>query len=155
MKIRFLVLVVVVSFFGTGLDLHAQEHPEHPEHPEKRASASEMTLDELADAISAYIKKDTELKGGSFLIRDQEQQKVLQLELVKIHEERLASLGKGVYFACTDMRSSDDVLYDLDFMMKRTEHGIEPTDVAIHKQAGKPRYAWKEENGVWKKTKVQ
>ena len=37
--------------------------------------------------------------------------------------------------------------------MRRTERGIETTEVAVHKKAGKARYGWKEENGIWKKVK--
>jgi hypothetical protein len=137
--------------------LAAQEHPEHPkeqakEHPEKE-EAGKMTLDELADAITEYIEHDSMLKGGFFLVYDPIDKKPLQLELVEVHRERLASLGQGVYFACTDMKAADGTVYDLDFFMKKAGPGIETTEVAVHKKSGTPRYGWKEENGVWKKVK--
>jgi hypothetical protein len=132
--------------------LAAQEHPEHPEHPKDKEQAPQaMTLDALAEAIAGYIQQDAKLKGGYFLVYDTVDKKPLALELEKVHKDRLATLGDGVYFACTDMKSAEGTVYDLDFFMKQTEHGLETTEVDIHKKSGKPRYGWKEDNGVWKK----
>jgi len=137
--------------------LAAQEHPEHPkqqqkEHPQKE-EAGKLTLDELAEAITDYIEHDARLKGGFFLVYDAVDKKPLQLELVKVHKDKLATLGEGVYFACTDMKTPDGTVYDLDFFMKKTSHGVDATEVAVHKKSGTPRYGWKEEAGVWKKVK--
>ena len=146
-------LALLALLLALGTSALAQEHPEHPksaqEHPK-----TEMTLDTLAEAITAYIQNDAKLKGGAFLILDPQTKGVLQLTLVQVHKERLASLGNGVYFACTDMKATDGTVYDLDFFMKQGEKGIETTEVAIHKQSGKPRYNWKEENGTWSKVKI-
>lgn len=136
----------------------AQEHPA-PEHPEKKAVTTEgkastkMTLDALEKAISGYIDEDSKLKGGYFLVYDTVDKKPLQLEILKVHKDKLATLGEGVFFACTDMKAADGTVYDLDFFMKETDDGIETTEVAVHKKSGKPRYAWKEVNGIWKKVK--
>jgi len=149
--------IVTLALFVLGTSALAQEHPEHPQKKEKAepAEAAEtMTLDELADAITEYIEQDSKLKGGYFLVYDAEEKKPLMLRLEKVHKDRLSSLGGGVYFACTDMKSSGGAVYDLDFFMKRTGDEIETTEVAIHKKAGKARYGWKEENGVWKKVKA-
>ena len=150
------VAVVTLALLVVGPSALAQEHPEHPEKKDKveRAKSAEtMTLDELANAITHYIEQDSKLKGGYFLVYDGDEKKPLMLQLDKVHKERLASLGGGVYFACTDMKSSNGAVYDLDFFMRRTEGGIETTEVAVHKKAGKARYGWKEENGIWKKVK--
>jgi hypothetical protein len=148
--------VVTATLLALGTSALAQEHPEHPEKKKEAAQVEEtkpMTLDELADAITEYIGEDAKLKGGYFLVYDTTDKKPLALQLDKVHKDRLASLGGGVYFACTDMKAADGTLYDLDFLMKRMEDEIEPTEVSIHKKAGKPRYGWKEEDGVWKKVK--
>ena len=70
-----------------------------------------------------------------------------------MHKDKLAALGDDVYFACTDMKAADGTVYDLDFFMKQTGHGIETTEVTVHKKSGKARYGWKEVDGVWKKVK--
>ena len=151
--------VATVALLALGTSALAQEHPEHPKQDEKKAVQLEpvekkMTLDELADAITLYIEQDSKLKGGYFLVYDAEEKKPLALKLDKVHRDRLSGLGGGVYFACTDMKSDGGVVYDLDFFMKQTPRGIETTEVSVHKKAGKPRYGWKEDNGVWKKVKA-
>ena len=151
-----IALVATVALLALAAFVAAQEHPEHPQQGEKQAEKSTekpMTLDQLADAIASYIQQDSKLKGGYFLVFDTEEKKPLALTLDKVHRERLASLGGGVYFACTDMKS-DTTVYDLDFFMKQTPHGIETSDISIHKKNGKPRYGWKEESGIWKKVKA-
>ena len=156
---KWIAAVTTAALLVLGTSALAQEHPEHPKQDEKQAAQPKpaekpMTLDQLADAITLYIEQDTKLKGGYFLVYDAEEKKPLVLKLDKVHRERLAGLGGGVYFACTDMKADDGVLYDLDFFMKQTPGRMETTDVSIHKKAGKPRYGWKEENGVWKKVKA-
>jgi hypothetical protein len=130
------------------------EHPaEHPEHPSDDAKSAEMTMDELSAAIKDFVKQDSDLKGGMFFIYDAAQKTVLQLSLAKVHEEKLASLGDGVYFACADFNSHDDHVYDLDVFMEKGEHGnIVTTDVSVHKKDGVARYTWSESDGVWSKT---
>ncbi len=156
---KLLVAVAAAALIALGTSAWAQEHPEHPKQDQKQAQEAKpaekpMTLDELADAITAYIVQDTKLKGGYFLVYDAEEKRPLTLKLDHVHKERLASLGGGVYFACTDMKTDDGMVYDLDFFMKQTPRGPETTEVSIHKKAGKPRYGWKEEDGVWKKVKA-
>ena len=153
---KHIIPVVTLVLFVLGTNVLAQEHPEHPKDKkaEQAESAEKLTLDELEDAITRYIEHDAKLKGGYFLVYDAEEKKPLVLQLEKVHKDRLSSLGGGVYFACTDMKSSGGPVYDLDFFMKRSENGIETTEVAIHKKAGKPRYGWSEQDGVWKKVKV-
>ena len=133
--------------------LSPAQDKEHPEHPEDKA-ASEMMLDALAVAITEYVERDAKLKGGFFLVYDTVDKKPLQLQLVKVHKDKLATLGDGVYFACTDMKAVDDgTVYDLDFFMMETDHGMEISEVTVHKKSGEPRYVWKEVDGVWTKDK--
>jgi len=154
---KHIIAVATLGFLVLGTSAFAQEHPEHPKENKKQAKQTEatekMTLDELADAITRYIDQDSKLKGGSFLIYDAEEKKPLMLKLERVHKERLSTLGGGLYFACTDMKHGDGTVYDLDFFMKRTPRGVETTEVAIHKKAGKPRYAWREQDGIWNKVK--
>src|SRR5215813_387660 len=119
------------------------EHPkgaEHPEHPRDEAKGG-MSMEHLSQAIRDYIAQDSALKGGFFFVYDTVDKKPLQLTLVKVHEDKLAGLGGGVYFACTDLKNADGVVYDLDFFMKSDEDGdLHTTEVAVHKKAGVARY---------------
>lgn len=134
--------------FGT---LMAQEHPEHPEHPEKTTPAEKasLTTDQLAAAITAFVASDAQMKGGYFLVYDAVAKKALALTLDRVHQERLSSLGNGLYFACADFKSTDGTTYDVDVFMKESDDGLEASEVHVHKVNGEPRYAWKEEGGVW------
>ncbi len=146
---------IVLALVLTSSGVWAQEHPkEHPEHPKGGNEKAALTTAQLAKAIDGYIRDDAALKGGAFLVFDAVDKKVLQLALVKVHEDKLAHLGNDVYFACTDMKAADGVVYDLDFMMKKSSHGdLHASEIAVHKKGGVPRYGWKEEQGIWKRVK--
>ncbi|HHT9124786.1 MAG TPA: hypothetical protein ACFYD6_03105 [Candidatus Brocadiia bacterium] len=147
-KIVAMIVAIMLAVASTG---YAAEHPkEHPkEHPEKKEGG--LTKEELAKAIKEYVKKDTTLKGGFFTVYDQEAKKALALTLVKVHEDKLAMVKKGVYFACADFETPDGHLYDLDIFMQETKAGLEVTEITVHKEDGNARYGWVEEKGVWKR----
>ena len=138
----------------------AQEHPEeaqeHPEHPEEgEAGAAALTEAELADAIEAHVAAVAEEHGGTYPIEDPETDQTLSLELVRVHEERLARTAPNTYFACVDFAAADGTVYDVDFFMTGTSaEDLEFEDFSIHKVNGEPRYTWYEEDEVWKKKPV-
>ena len=78
---------------GSLMALGAQEHPgkpaEHPgepvEHPGK--PAAKVTAEDIRKGIQAYINKDTQLKGGYFLIWDDQAKRPRVLQLVRVHEK--------------------------------------------------------------------
>ncbi|MEE9553026.1 MAG: hypothetical protein V3W18_01915 [candidate division Zixibacteria bacterium] len=144
---------VLMLLFVGSVSAIAQEHPsEHPsEHP--TSDKAEVSKESLAIAITDYVNNDADLKGGFFLVYDQEQDKALALKLAKVHKERLATLGHGVYFACADFNATDGNVYDLDVFMKDSENGLEVYDISVHKTNGEARYGWVEKDGVWSKSK--
>ena len=154
---------LVVFLFGTGSALAqgypAEKYPDPPSSPkpsdsyEGKSANGDRIADQVADAIEDFIKEDSKLKGGPFLVYDPVDKKPLQLELVKVHADRIGSVGDNAYYACTDMRDPDEAEYDLDFFMKKTGEGFKATQVAVHKKSGQPRYSWKEDHGTWKKVK--
>ncbi|MDH3197602.1 MAG: hypothetical protein OEO21_05115 [Candidatus Krumholzibacteria bacterium] len=127
----------------------AQEHPQ--EHPSDKKATETVTIEMLSKAIANYVETDSKLKGGYFLVYDPVAESTLRLTLHKVHEDKLATLGDGVYFACADFKAPDGRLYDLDIFMKGDAGDLGASDVSIHKVEGKPRYGWAEEKGVWKK----
>ncbi len=161
------VAILVVGLLAIGGWLYAAEHPEkasaaeHPEkasaaeHPEE-AGAAGITKEELADAIKSYVKKDSALKGGYFMVYDSAAGKPIMLSLQKVHEDRLSSIGHGVYFACADFETPDGKVYDLDIFMKGPDKDhLAVTKVLVHKEDGVARYTWHEEGGKWKKHYVE
>ncbi len=134
-----------------------QEHPrEHPsEHPTAKSKGPALTMDAFAKAADAYIKRDSELKGGYFLVYDPDTKRPLALTLDKVHRDKLSQTGDQEYFACADFKAADGTMYDLDIFMTGTkEADLKATDIAIHKVNGKPRYTWYEDGGIWKKKPV-
>jgi len=133
-----------------------QEHPEHPEHPEEgEATAPALTEAELADAIEAHVAEVAEENDGVYPLVDPESGETLNLELVKVHEERLARTAPDTYFACVDFAGPDGTTYDVDFFMTgASAEELEFQEFSIHKVDGAERYTWHEEEGVWKQKPV-
>ena len=143
------LLVVLTAGICLGVTpAVAQEHPEHP------SSDAELTKDSLGDAIEMLVASMEELQGGYFCVFDDANNTPLALTLDKVHRERLASLGDGVYFACADFKAVNGGTYDLDIFMTQESggmfNGFMPTRVTVHKQDGEARYTWYEESGAWK-----
>ena len=132
----------------------------HKEKPLRKRTKKEfgkvaITKDELADAVEAYVKKESESQGGYFAVFDEEAGKELKLTLDKVHRKRLSKVGWNRYFACADFKTLDGKVYDLDvFMRGTTRNNLRFSKFSIHKEAGKERYTWYEKGGVWKKKAV-
>ena len=105
--------------------------------------------DALKRFISSYAAKSADKK-----FHMPYQRKDLALDLIKVHDDRLSSLGGNKYFACVDMKGNDGRLYDIDFFMTVRAGKLTITEASVHKINGKPLYNWKEEKGVWKKVRV-
>lgn len=150
-SLSFIIFAVSVIFLAGAIAVSAQEHPrEHPsEHP--MSKKAEVTKETLASAITDYVSKESDLKGGYFLFFDKKQNKPLALTLDNVHKDRLATLGDGVYFACADFKDTGGDMYDLDIFMKQGTKGLDVTDISVHKKNGEARYDWVEKEGVWSK----
>lgn len=152
-------ILVIVFGLASGVSV-AGEHPS--EHPEKAKSSTEakgsdtrhkaLTKAELADAVVAHVKKQTKLHGGTWSIYDSVDDVTLALKLKKVHRDKLATIGDGVYFACADFVTPEGKVYDIDIFMKDQGDGkLQATEVSVHKEAGVPRYTWHEMGGTWHK----
>ncbi len=157
MKTKFISILamLVLVFMGSSQVLLAQEHPaEHPQ--EHKPKHRPITKETLAEAIENYIAEAAKKHDGYFVFKNEyEGGKELKLKLIKVHKERLAKLEDGSFFACADLKTPDNQIYDLDFMMKGTHaDDLKLTNIWVHKKNGKPYYTWYEENGVWKRKMV-
>jgi hypothetical protein len=137
-------------FLSLGFGLAGCEKDEHPsEHPSKEGAA-ELTKDELADAIEVYIEDTSAKQEGKFTAFDPKTGTTLELTLDKVHRERLSKVGDDLYFACADFKTPQGKVYDLDVFMKgSSKDDLTFTEFTIHKEEGKERYTWYEEEGVW------
>jgi len=164
---RLIVSVSVGLVFAPAMPLFAAgEHPSLPQQPQLQQlprgtttsqQSSTQTMEVSNADISAGLKKyiDSYARKSSdrkFHVRYRG--KDLPLSLIRVHDDRLSSLGAGKYFACVDMKGSDGRIYDIDFFMALRPGQMKVTETSIHKINGKPLYNWKEENGVWKRVRV-
>ena len=144
-----LMLVIGLSAVPS-LAQQQEEHPDDAEHPED--AGSPPNIEEVARFIEAHVAETTADSDGWMMIHDEGAGKDRKLRLDTIHRERLAKTSEGTYFVCADFTSSGGAVFDLDFWIQRTDDGLKITDTMIHKESGKPRYTWSEdEAGVWKR----
>src|SRR5712692_810338 len=160
---RFLLPLValVASLFPLSATL-AQEHPEHPKNAQK---AKEFSATDLENAIKADIAEKSKDTNGGFKLNDSElknwrlpdfdRSKTWDLTLDRVHKDRLSKLSADTYFACVDLKDPAGKTIDVDFFLKSTDGKLVMTDTTIHKVEGKPRYNWKEEDGLWKRVPVK
>ncbi len=93
------------------------------------ATALSVTIDEIADGIEKYIAHQSKRDGGYFKV--QHNKKELNLQLVRVHLEYLADLGRGVSFACVDLVGTDGPVYDVDFFMKGLPGAMTVTETPV------------------------
>ena len=158
---RLTVAVSVTLSLSCAVRLFAEAHPHAAIQrlPQvTTASPQNTSTQQVSTAdISAGIKSHiaTERKSSNdkkFHIKYQG--KDLALDLVKVHDDRLSSLGGSKYFACVDMKATNGIVYDIDFFMAGQPGSMNVTETSVHKINGKPLYDWKEQGGVWKKVRV-
>jgi hypothetical protein len=153
---------VVAVVLAVAFPVFGQEHPEHPknkeeakqEHPAAKKAEHAYSMDELSAAIQGDIEAAQKKGGGWYRLKDKAGKKTWQLKLDHVHKERLSKLDDKTYFACTDFKSSDGHLLDVDFFMKDNGKKLVMTDATVHKIDGKPRYSWEEKNGYWVRVPV-
>ena len=102
LRLGALMLLGAVALLATGLRTAAQAAPpEHPgEHPGEAAEVT-VTQEQIRDAITTFIQRDQELKGGYFLIWDQEAKAPLVLKFDFVHD-RLNEVTAPVTLYQTD-----------------------------------------------------
>ena len=146
-----LVLAALALFsipaFGQEKKEHPKEHPqEKKEHPK---SEKKMSTEDIDKAIRAHIETATKASAGKFAVKDDVLNKTWDLELVKVHTDKLQALKDGTYFACVDFKAADGTKVDVDFYLKKDGEALAVTDTTVHKINGKARYNYEEKDGVW------
>ena len=162
------IIALSVAFMLTPAlsPLIAAEHPHSlpqttqmsqlPTNQQRSAAQSQQVAENKVSPadISVGIKKDIarkSKKSSDKKFHTEYKGKDLALDLIKVHDDRVSSLGNGKYFACVDMKAADGTTYDIDFFMTGKPGAMKVTETSVHKVNGKPLYNWKEEGGVWKK----
>jgi hypothetical protein len=162
MNTQFINAVSVALFLAPAMPLFAAEHPQirvqplpqtTTSAPQSGTSTMVVSTADISTGIKKHIASDRK-KSSDKKFHVNYQGKDLALDLVKVHDDRLSSLGSGKYFACVDMKATDGTIYDIDFFMAGQPGSMRVTETSVHKINGRPLYNWKEEGGVWKKVRV-
>lgn len=147
-----LALAVILCFAGTTT-LLAQEHPS--EHPKKTTSASKpISTATLEKAIKDQIAEKAKANGGRFPVRDDVLNKTWQLELARVHTDKLTQLDDKTYFACVDFKADDGTMVDADFYMKNDNGKLTLSDTTVHKVNGEARFNYEKKGDYWERVKV-
>jgi hypothetical protein len=130
-----------------------QQLSQLPAGSSQHAVTKEITNADISAGIKRHIASERK-KSADKKFHVNYRSKNLALDLMKVHDDRLSSLGGGKYFACVDMKAGDGTIYDIDFFMAGQPGSMTVTETSVHKINGKPLYNWKEQGGVWKKVRV-
>lgn len=111
---------------------------------------------DIQAGIEKHIEEQTKLGDGYFKLRHDDDDRELNLRLVRVHKEYLANLGPRRHFACVDLASTDGNVYDVDFFLAGDPGEMTVTETTIHKVNGQPRYVWKQkQNKTWYRVPVE
>lgn len=137
------LLTVFISFLLYELQAIASEDSTSTSRPGTAIKeVSDIVTGDIQEGIEKHIAEQVELGNGYFRVPFEDGD--LQLELVRIHTEYLASLSPTRHFACIDMVSSDGEFYDIDFFMEGPRGNMQVTETTVHKINGKPLYLWEQ-----------
>ena len=161
---RLCIQVFVGLLLAPVLPLVAQEHPRPAQQSQSQqlpqtktgapqAAMTEASMSDVSNGLKKFISGYAE-KSADKKFHMPYNRKDLALDLIKVHDDRLSSLGGDKYFACVDMKGSDGKIYDIDFLMAVQPGKLTVTQTSVHKINGKPLYNWKEDKRVWKKVPV-
>src|SRR6266487_5086390 len=153
---RLAIAVSAALFFTPAVPLLAAEHPGRQQQQLQQlpqttrplqigTQTREVSKADISAGIKKYIESDTK-KSSDRKFHVKYQGKNLALGLIKVHDDRLSTLGGGKYFACVDMKATNGTTYDIDFFMAGQPGSMRVTETSVHKINGKPLYNWKEEN---------
>jgi hypothetical protein len=161
MNTQLIIAICITLFLAPAMPLFAGEHPQVrvqqlPQTttvPQSGTPTMEVSKADISAGIKRHIASERK-KSSDKKFHINYRGKDLALDLVKVHDDRLSSLGGGKYFACVDMKATNGTIYDIDFFMAGQPGSMRVTETSVHKINGKPLYNWKEEGGVWKRVRV-
>ncbi len=152
-RLKRVVVLAAVLCFAATVGLRAQEHP--MEHPKKTTSATKpISTAALEKAIKEQIAEKAKANGGKLAVNDDVLNKTWQLDLVKVHTDKLTQLDDKTYFACVDFKATDGALVDVDFYMKNDNGKLSLSDTTVHKINGKPRFNYEKKGNFWERVKA-
>src|SRR5207244_4242015 len=152
MSTRIIIALSAVLLLTPALSpLMAVEHPHSlpqstqvsqlPQNQSRPAAQSQQQAQkDVSQAdISLGIKREIAKKSKKASDRKfhtEYKGKDLALDLIKVHDNQLSSLGQGKYFACVDMKAADGTNYDIDFLVAGKPGAMKVMETSVHKVNG-------------------
>jgi transglutaminase-like putative cysteine protease len=144
---------VLVSLVLAGCGQKEEPKASPASAPPASAAPDRVTAD-IQAGIEQHIQEQVRLGGGYFNLPFREKQ--LRLKLVRVHNEYLAKLSPGRYFACVDLADISGDVYDVDFFLAGDPGAMKVTETTVHKINGQPYYAWEQKgDGTWHRIPVK
>ena len=140
---RGIPLTLIYSILGTSLLAAVICTGCNSSTAEKPDFESNVVTGDIEREIKGHIDEQVRLGEGYFKLAFKE--KELQLKLVRVHVEYLATLGVTSHFACVDLAGVDGEFYDVDFFLAGDENGMTVTKTMVHKINGQPLYVWEQQ----------
>ena len=135
-KVWSVAVIAIAVVAVTGL-LYAGDHPVNTTGSGSKAGISKS----IENSIEKYVKSESALKGGFFLIYDTKTREPLALTLAGVHRESIKKVGRNKYFACADFKTQQGKIYDLDIVMEGSDkNNLQIAEISVHKEAGRARY---------------
>ncbi len=120
---------------------------------EQASEAPPIVTDDIRAGIEKHIAAEVVRGEGFFRVPFAGEE--LELRLVRVHVEYLATLAPRQHFACVDMASADGQFYDIDFFMTGDPGAMAVTETTVHKLNGRPYYLWQQtDEGYWVRAAV-
>jgi hypothetical protein len=151
---RFVMMTVnilaCVMLAGCGDEAGTHKEAPVPDEAKGVEAAANAVCRPVTNIVTGDIKAGIEkhiaeeVKNGNGYFRLTFDEKDLQLKLVRVHIEYLATLGPRRHFACVDMVGTDGEFYDVDFFLSGERGAMTVTETTVHKINGKPLYVWKQ-----------
>ncbi|SHN15510.1 Transglutaminase-like superfamily protein [Cyclobacterium lianum] len=133
---------------------HSGEKQDSSKGQAEVEAVPKVAIADIEKGIKAYIDAKTEKNDGYFLVKDGD--KLLRLQLVRVHTEYLSNLGPQRHFACVDLADVNGDVYDVDFFLEGDPGAMDVTATSVHKLNGKPFYSWKQkEDKTWYKLPIE
>jgi len=138
-------LVVCILFSGCSIL--------HKEMQDTPTFISHVVTRDIQKGIETHIEEQSRLGNGCFRLSFRGEE--LNLKLVRIHTEYLATIEPDIHFACVDLACPDGNVYDVDFFLYGDPDEMVVTETTVHKVNGKPLYAWKQRSDkTWHRVEV-
>ncbi|MBT3586821.1 MAG: hypothetical protein HN509_18055 [Halobacteriovoraceae bacterium] len=100
--------------------------------------------------LKKFVNREIKTRGR-FEVQDKIQNVLRNLELEKIHTQKILRTPDGTSFICADFKDKNGDKVDVDFFVTPGSDGAvaDVKRVKVHKVNGKVRYSYLLEKGVW------